>query len=102
VPGESLSRMAWKAWARTGQLLAKDYRSGAGSSWLDWNALPAGDPEERLSQLARLVIDAEAAGQLFGLRLPGVELPPMAGQDHVHRCLALLATYNGERRARAR
>ncbi len=102
VPGESLSRMAWKAWARTGQLLAKDYRSGAGSSWLDWNELPAGDPEERLSQLARLVIDAEAAGQLFGLRLPGVELPPMAGQDHVHRCLAVLATYNGERRARAR
>jgi len=102
LPGESLSRMAWKAWARTGQLLAKDYRSGAGSSWLDWNALPAGDPEERLSQLARLVIDAEAAGQLFGLRLPGVELPPMAGQDHVHRCLAVLATYNGELRARAR
>jgi len=102
VPGESLSRLAWKAWARTGQLLAKDYRSGAGTSWLDWNELPVGDPEERLSQLARLVIDAEAAGQLFGLRLPGVELPPMAGRDHAHRCLSVLATYNGERRARAR
>jgi uncharacterized protein (DUF58 family) len=102
IPGESLSRMAWKAWARTGQLLAKDYRSGAGSSWLDWDELPVGDPEERLSQLARLILDAEAAGQLFGLRLPGVELPPMAGQDHVHRCLAVLATYDGERRAHAR
>ena len=75
LPGESLSRIAWKAWARTGQLLAKDYRSGAGSAWLDWNAIPATDPEERLSLLTRLVIDAEAAGQFFGLRLPGIELP---------------------------
>lgn len=94
LPGESLSRIAWKAWARTGILLAKDYRSGAGSAWLDWNAVPASEPEERLSLLTRLVIDAEAAGQLYGLRLPGVEMPPMAGQHHFHRCLAVLATYD--------
>jgi uncharacterized protein (DUF58 family) len=94
LAGESLSRIAWKAWARTGQLLAKDYRSGAGSAWLDWNAIPAADPEERLSLLTRLVIDAEAAGQFFGLRLPGIELQPMAGPDHYHRCLAVLATFD--------
>ena len=94
APGESLSRIAWKAWARTGQLLAKDYRSGAGSSWLEWNAMPGADPEERLSCLTRLVIDAKASGQLFGLRLPGIELPPMAGQDHFHRCLAVLANFD--------
>ena len=94
LPGESLSRIAWKAWARTGTLLAKDYRSGAGSAWLDWHAVPATEPEERLSLLTRLVIDAEAAGQLYGLRLPGVEVPPMAGQSHFHRCLAVLATYD--------
>ena len=94
LAGESLSRIAWKAWARTGQLLAKDYRSGAGSAWLDWDAIPVADPEERLSLLTRLVIDAEAAGQLFGLRLPGIELQPMAGPDHYHRCLAVLATFD--------
>lgn len=101
LPGESLSRIAWKAWARTGKLLAKDYRSGAGSAWLDWNAVPAADPEERLSLLTRLVIDADAAGQLFGLRLPGVEMPPTAGRDHFHRCLAVLATYEIEATAHA-
>jgi uncharacterized protein (DUF58 family) len=94
LPGESLSRIAWKAWARTGELLAKDYRSGAGSAWLDWQALPATDPEEKLSLLTRLAIDAEAAGQFFGLRLPGIELPPGLGPDHFHRCLAVLATYD--------
>ena len=94
LPGESLSRIAWKAWARTGQLLAKDYRSGAGSAWLEWNAVPAADPEERLSCLTRMVIDAKAGGQMFGLRLPGIELTPMAGQEHFHKCLALLATFD--------
>ena len=69
--------------------------------WLDWNALPSADPEVRLSLLTRLVIDAEAAGQLFGLRLPGVEMPPMAGQGHFHRCLTVLATYEIDRAARA-
>jgi uncharacterized protein (DUF58 family) len=102
MPGESLSRIAWKAWARTGVLLAKDYRSGAGSAWLDWNAVLAADPEERLSLLTRLVIDAEAAGQLFGLRLPGIEMPPSAGRDHFHRCLAVLATYEIEGALHAR
>jgi uncharacterized protein (DUF58 family) len=94
VPGESRARIAWKAWARTGVLLAKDYRSGGGSAWLDWNALTAGDPEERLSLLTRLVIDAEAEGRSFGLRLPGIELPPTTGEDHCQRCLAVLATFD--------
>ncbi len=94
LPGESRSRIAWKAVARTGILLAKDYRSGAGSVWLDWSTLPAADPEERLSLLTRLAIDAEATGQLYGLRLPGLELPPMGGPEHFHRCLAMLATFD--------
>lgn len=100
LPGEALSRMAWKAWARTGELLAKDYRSGAASAWLDWDALPVTDLEERLSLLTRLIIDADAAGQQFGLRLPGVELAPMVGQAHVHRCLATLATWHPGNTAR--
>ncbi len=94
VPGESLARIAWKAWARSGVLLAKDYRSGSGTAWLEWNALPATDPEGRLSQLTQLVIEAEAEGQPFGVRLPGIEVPPAAGRDHYHRCLAVLATYD--------
>ncbi|MEZ5564578.1 MAG: DUF58 domain-containing protein [Gammaproteobacteria bacterium] len=93
VPGEPLSRIAWKAWARSGVLLAKDYRSGAGASWLDWAALPARDPEQRLSMLTRLVIDTEMCGQPFGLRLPGVELPVGTGAAHYHQCLTALATW---------
>lgn len=93
LPGESWSRMAWKAWARAGVLLAKDYRSGAGACWLSWDELPARDTEVRLSMLTRLIIDAQTTGQPFGLRLPGIELPPGTGPDHVHRSLAILATW---------
>jgi uncharacterized protein (DUF58 family) len=93
VPGESPARMAWKTLARGGQLLAKDFRSGAGSSWFDWDALNATDTETRLSLLTRLIIDADAAGRAYGLRLPGIELPPGNGREHFHRCLRTLAVF---------
>ena len=94
LPGEPPSRIAWKALARTGQLLAKDYRGGTGSTWLEWTALPAVPPEEKLSLLTRLVIDAEAGAQSYGLRLPGLEVAPDIGSAHLHRCLAVLATFD--------
>jgi len=93
VPGESPARIAWKALARTGELLAKDYRSGAGIAWLEWDAVVAPDAEQRLAILTRLVVDAEKAGRSYGLRLPGSELPPGSGTEHYHRCLAALATW---------
>ena len=60
---------------------------------LDWEALPGLDTEERLSQMCRWVLDAEREGQLYGLRLPGVVLPPGRGADHRHRCLKALALF---------
>jgi uncharacterized protein (DUF58 family) len=93
LPGESPARMAWKALARSGQLLAKDFRSGAGSSWFDWDALGPQDTETRLSLLTRMILDANAAGRAYGLRLPGIELPPDTGIEHYHRCLRTLAVY---------
>lgn len=100
VPGESPSRLAWKTLARGGPLLAKDYRTGVYPSWLDWHALPDSDPEMRLSRLTRLALDAEAAGRPFGLRLPGLEIPPATGGSHLHRCLSTLATFSTHGRQR--
>lgn len=93
VPGESPARMAWKALARSGQLLAKDFRSGAGSNWFDWDALNGKDTETRLSLLTRMILDANAAGGTWGLRLPGIELLPDNGREHFHRCLRTLAVF---------
>ena len=69
--------------------------AGGGSShvWLDWDATVGADPEARLSRLCRWVIDAEAAGARYGLRLPGNQIAPGNGPTHYHRCLSALALY---------
>jgi uncharacterized protein (DUF58 family) len=93
APGEPMSRVAWKALARSGEMLAKDYRSGGGTAWLDWQSLPPVDPETRLSMLTRMVLDAAAENRIFGLRLPGREIPPRGDRDQAHRCLQALAVF---------
>jgi uncharacterized protein (DUF58 family) len=93
--GDSPRRLAWKAMARSGGdgLLVREFEGGGGGQmWLDWSALPSGmDTESRISRLARWVIDAEAAGMQYGLRIPGATLELDAGATHRAACLEALA-----------
>lgn len=93
-PGDPPRRVAWRASARTGTLMVRDYRGGAlpDEQWIDWDALPSSDIETRVSRLARLVLDAAAAGLAWGLRVPGTTVPPGRGPEHLHRCLRVLST----------
>ncbi|HEY3432490.1 MAG TPA: DUF58 domain-containing protein [Rhodocyclaceae bacterium] len=97
LPGEPLQHVAWKSVARQpdGELLSKHFAGESSETlWLDWQALPATlEVESRLSILARWVLDAEASGVQWGLRLPGKELPPASGEQHRHRCLEALALF---------
>ena len=61
--------------------------------WLDWIDARAPDPEARLSILAHWVIETERLGQCYGLRLPGVSIPPGRGEAHCARCLEALALH---------
>ncbi len=92
--GDSPRQVDWKAYAREAPLLVKEY-SPAGSELrvFDFSLLTDPDPEVRLSQLARWVVDAEARGERYGVALPGVWLPPDRGPEHRHRCLAALALF---------
>jgi uncharacterized protein (DUF58 family) len=86
--------VAWKAYAREAPLLVKEYRSVASPlRILSLDAARQRDIESRLSQLARWILDAEAAGELYGLELPGTRIPAHRGPDHRHRCLSALALY---------
>jgi len=79
--GDPPRRIAWKALAHTGELLIKEYRSGTiEPRWLEWNRLPPADTETRLSLLARLILDSKAAQAVYGLRIPGLEIPPARGE----------------------
>jgi uncharacterized protein (DUF58 family) len=92
--GDPPRRIAWKAYARTGELLVREHRGGAvAQMWIDWDQLPAPDIESRVSQMTRLVIDAHRDGRQWGLRLPDQNIRPGRGPEHFHRCLASLAGF---------
>ncbi|OGA20751.1 MAG: hypothetical protein A3I02_05275 [Betaproteobacteria bacterium RIFCSPLOWO2_02_FULL_67_26] len=94
--GDSPRHIAWKAAARDQGLLTKQFTGRAESElWLDWTLLPqAMGVEERLSHLARWVLDAHVAGLSYGLRLPGVTVDMAMGEAQRDRCLEALALYD--------
>lgn len=92
--GDSPRRIDWKALARYGELLVREYQDGSTSStWLDWEAIEGMGTEARLSILTRLVLDAHTAGLKYGLRLPAGVLNPSNGDAHLHECLNQLAVH---------
>ena len=92
--GDPPKHVAWKALARTGEMLVTEYRSGAQDIvWIDWADFPGADVEARLARLTRRVLDVENAGHRYGLRLPGCELSPGTGPAHRHECLKALALF---------
>jgi uncharacterized protein (DUF58 family) len=93
-PGVPLKHMAWKVLARGGEAAVQSHTSlAAQPEWLEWSSLEGRDPETRLSQLCLWVLESEAAQQVFGLRIPGKEIPPARGAAHRFACLRALATY---------
>jgi uncharacterized protein (DUF58 family) len=92
---DSPRHIAWKAVARSEEMLTKQFAGEAAAElWLDARLLPAGlGLEQRLSRLAGWVLAAEQAGAHYGLRLPGVEIAPARGDMHRAACLQALALY---------
>jgi uncharacterized protein (DUF58 family) len=97
--GDSPRHIAWKAAARDQGLLTKQFAGRAEIElWLDWTQLPSRTGvEERLSHMARWVLDAHAAGLSYGLRLPGETVEMAAGEAQRDRCLEALALFDQER-----
>lgn len=93
-PGDPPRRIAWKAHARGGELLVKEF-AGADESTLvfDLESAPGADLEAKLSVMARWVVEAHANGQPFGVRLPGTEVDTGLGDAQRRLCLDALARY---------
>jgi len=93
---DSPRHVAWKAVARSGDMLTKQFSGEAAAElWLEWRQLPASlGLERRLSRLAGWVLAAERSGASYGLRLPGVEIAPRRGDGHCAACLQALALYS--------
>jgi uncharacterized protein (DUF58 family) len=94
VSGESQRHIDWRAVARGQPLMTKQFIAEAeGAVYLDFFAINTANAEEKLSQLALWVIEAERARRPYGLRLPGTKIPPAIGQLHFHQCLRALSLF---------
>ena len=92
--GDSIKRIAWKSVASSGTLLVKEYRDGGQTPrWIDWDRIGLSGTEDKLSAMCRLALKADQEQTMFGLRLPGVIVPPARGKQHLHQCLKELALF---------
>jgi len=92
--GDSPRHVAWKAFARSGNMYSKQFAGADTSSqWFDFDEIESADIEERLSILTRWIIDADSMSMDYGLRIPGEAFPPAHGDAHRRRCLEALALY---------
>lgn len=94
-PGDPVSSIAWKAYAREQGLLVKQF-SGKGSQTLilSWESvIHLSDIESRLSQLCYWVLLADKTSLHYGLEIPDIEIEPGHGEVHKQCCLEALARY---------
>jgi len=93
-PGDSPRQIAWRHYARSGELHSKQFvarRSAA--HWLEWEMFAGLPVEQRLGRLCYWVRQLSERNQRYGLRLPGLELAPEQGREQERRCLEALALY---------
>ena len=92
--GDTLRQVVWKKAARTGELISRETAGAVQrETWLQWNQVQGLDTEARLSRLAAWIVAADAAGDNWGLTLPGTELAPANGAAHRHAALQTLAIW---------
>ena len=61
--------------------------------WLEWDQFPNMHREARLSRICYWVLQLSAAGDEYGLRLPGLEIEPARGDSHRESVLRALALF---------
>jgi len=90
--GDPPRQVAWKASARTGKLLVREYEARTDLDLrLDWSSLTSLPGEARISRLARWVVEADRINARYVLVLPGQKIGPSQGHAHRHACLQALA-----------
>ena len=90
--GDAPRQIAWKASARLDRLMVREYEAGvARDVMLEWQSLRQLPHEQRISRLARWVLEAEREGRRYRLQIPGTTLGPARGPEHRHACLRALA-----------
>lgn len=92
--GDSIRHIHWKAFAKGLGLYSKQYNGETLSDlWLNYEAAPGHDTEQRLSQMCRWLVEADKAGLQYGFILQGLRIEPSSGTLHFKKCLEALAVF---------
>lgn len=91
--GDPMRAIAWKASAKSGALLAREYEQAVQADLLlSWIQVRQLSQENAISRLAHWVVLADRQGRRFALQLPGMQpIDANAGLAHRHACLEALA-----------
>ena len=90
--GESYHQIAWKHYARSGELLTKvHWGSDRRHYRIAWNPQPGEDLETYLKQMSRWIVNAMEEDASFELQTPQSRLEPGRGADHAKAGLRALA-----------
>ena len=94
LPGDLIRDLSWKATARLGELMTKEYSASSGAEiWLDWYQYENISDELKLSHLTYWVEQFSKQRKPFGLRLPSSEIGPDLGENHRRQMLRALALF---------
>ena len=92
--GDSPKHIAWKASAKSHEVLTKQFADLASHEvWLDWEDLDGLSIEQRLSQLCQWVLDMYYENRGYGLKLPDATVNINQGELHRAVCLEKLALF---------
>lgn len=94
-PGDPMSRISWKAFAKFDELYTKEFDGAQGQPalWIRWHDVNQSQVEEKLSQLCLWVLTAHKKNREYGLELPDRTIEPAEGLQHLETCLEALALY---------
>ena len=92
--GMGLQRVSWKHYAKTQQLMVKEFVNFASTPMTyDYSQLQ-GNAETRLSQLSYLITQANINDHAFALKLNNQLYPMAKGPEHFTACLIALSRFN--------
>lgn len=93
--GDPIKRIAWRALAKTDELLVKRFDGDSEMQlMLDWQLTnPTHDLEQRISQLCLWIVVVSRTPCAYGLALPDVTIKPDLGDSHRKSCLTALAEF---------
>lgn len=96
IMGESYHQIAWKHYARTGELFSKVHWGEEHKHYVIPWAVQVSDVEGSLRTISGWIKTALEENATFEMESPGTKIEPSMGLEHARRCWRLLAEVKGD------